>query len=506
MTTERFPVIAALDAIDAWSQAPEPRQRELLDAAVRGVLVATHARGAYLEVEAPPLAPFALGHGTLAERPTTTTDPIRSWELTASGGRAPLGRLWLDAPAEEVAGVVRVLELAVDSAWSRAEVGHTAARLAALDSATRAIAGELDLDRVLQLIVDSVRELVSARYAALGIVDATGRIERFITSGVSAEDRAAIGAPPRGHGVLGIIIREGRSFRIPDVAKHPGAHGVPPGHPVMHAFLGVPIRIGGRTIGDFYLSERDGGAEFSEADQRLVEMFALHAAIAIQNARLHTRVQRLAVVDERIRIGRDLHDGIIQGIYAVALSLEDVAELIAAGDDAEAAARVDRAIDRLNSAITEIRTFIVGLGSGTAPTSLAMSLTGVVEDIRLDPDMNLELDLDEARSLAADLTPEAAAQLQQIVREALSNVARHSGATRASVALRRDGDAAVLEIADDGRGFDPAAPRGAGHFGLANLHDRAASVGGTLRVVSAPGRGTRIIVRLPLALPEASAS
>lgn len=381
-----------------------------------------------------------------------------------------------------------------------------APRLAALDAATRAIAGELDLDRVLQLIVDSVRGLVEARYAALGIVDGSGRIERFITSGIAGEDRAGIGALPRGHGLLGTIIREGRSFRIGDIAGHPDTYGFPPGHPVMHSFLGVPVRIAGRPVGNFYLSEKPAGIEFSEDDQRLVEMFALHAAIAIQNARLHARVQQLAVIDERVRIGRDLHDGIIQGIYAVALSLEDVAELIDAGEDVEAAARVDRAIDRLNSAITEIRTFIVGLGSGTAPTSLAMSLAGVVEELHLDPEMDLELDLDEARSVAVELGTEAAGQLQQIVREALSNVARHSGASRAAVSLRREAGAAILEVEDDGRGFDPAVPRGPGHFGLANLHDRAASVGGTLRIDSAPGRGTRIIVRLPLTDSEASTS
>jgi GAF domain-containing protein len=126
--------------------------------------------------------------------------------------------------------------------------------LYALDRATRAIAGELDVDRVLQLIVDSVRTLVGAHYAALGIVHPNGRIERFITSGISAELRRQIGPLPEGHGLLGTIIRDGVTLRIPDIAQHPDTHGFPPHHPPMHSLLGVPVRIGGENVGNFYLT------------------------------------------------------------------------------------------------------------------------------------------------------------------------------------------------------------------------------------------------------------
>jgi GAF domain-containing protein len=177
--------------------------------------------------------------------------------------------------------------------------------LFALDRATQAIAGELDLDRVLQVIVDSVRELVGARYAALGTFDSRGRIERFITSGMSPEERRRIGPLPEGHGLLGTIIRDGVTLRIPEIALHPDSYGFPPEHPPMHSLLGVPIRLSGVTVGNFYLTEKTGEAEFSLEDQELVERFALHAGIAIQNARLHLEVQKLAVVDERMRISRD---------------------------------------------------------------------------------------------------------------------------------------------------------------------------------------------------------
>ena len=368
--------------------------------------------------------------------------------------------------------------------------------LYALDRATRAIAGELDLDRVLQLIVDSVRELVGAKYAALGIVGDSGRIERFITSGISAELRALIGPLPQGHGLLGTIIRDGATLRIPDIARHPDSYGFPPHHPPMHSLLGVPIRVSGATVGDFYLTEKLGSTEFTDGDQELVEMFAHHAGIAIQNARLHQDVQQLAVVDERLRISRDLHDGIIQSIYAVSLSLEDVGDMVQA-DPEEAVARVDRAIDRLHTTIADIRTFITGLGP-EAGGGLELALESMARELLAGTSTRLALDLSGAAALGERLSPEAGHELVQIAREAVSNVARHSGATNATLSLRLEGDGAELRVEDDGAGFDPTQRFGSGHFGLANLRDRAAALAGTLSVDSQPANGVRIIVRLPL--------
>jgi GAF domain-containing protein len=158
--------------------------------------------------------------------------------------------------------------------------------LEAFDEATRAIAGVVDLESALQLITDRVRTLVDAQYAALGVVDAHGRIEQFITSGIGREARRRLGAPPSGHGILGLIIRTGRTYRIPDIGAHPDAYGFPANHPLMRSFLGVPIPTKGGFVGNLYLANKQGAAAFSETDERLVEMFARHAAIAIENARL----------------------------------------------------------------------------------------------------------------------------------------------------------------------------------------------------------------------------
>ena len=367
--------------------------------------------------------------------------------------------------------------------------------LEALSDAVGAVAGELDVETVLQLIVDRVRTLVGAQYAALGIVDDRRRIERFITSGISAEQRRRLGPLPEGHGLLGLIITEGHSLRVPDIGAHAASSGFPPEHPPMRSFLGVPVRVKRRVIGNFYLTDKESAAEFSDDDQRLTELFALHAGIAIENARLHEAVGRLAVIEERDRIGKDLHDGIIQSMYAVSLSLEDMPELMD-DDPEEARARADRAIDALHDTIRDLRGFIFGLRPELVDrTDLVGLLVALTEQLHQNSLVEVNLDLPER----LDEPPaHVRAELLQIAREALSNVARHARATEAAVRLSSTDTDLVLEIRDNGRGFDPATTPREGHFGLANMRDRAVGMGGTMLVESAAGGGTHIIVRIPV--------
>ncbi|MEO8250888.1 MAG: GAF domain-containing sensor histidine kinase [Chloroflexota bacterium] len=365
--------------------------------------------------------------------------------------------------------------------------------LQALDAAVRGISGVLEVEQVLQLIVDRVRDLVGAQYAALGIVDEAGLITQFITSGIDAEERRSIGDLPRGLGLLGLIIRENRSYRIANIASHPESYGFPPNHPPMGSFLGVPITVKGEVVGRLYLTNKRGGGEFSAGDQALVEMFALHAGIAIDNAHLHEQVQRLAVVDERDRISRDLHDSVIQSIYAVTLSLDDVPELVDKAP-AEAGRRVDEAIDALHGVIRDIRNFIFGLrplllGSG----SLTDGLRLLADELDHNTTTSVDVTGDEPREVSVEVVVE----LLSIAREALANVARHSGAAQASMQLTTVDENVRLEIADDGRGFNPAEDGGRGHHGLENMRARAEALGGTFDLQSRQNGGTRIIVVIP---------
>jgi signal transduction histidine kinase len=490
------------DALDRWHSHPGEASHAELSRTFARVIENAGLTGGHLRLDAPPLAEVDLRTGALADRGAAGggggdgEGDVRSYRL--SFGDRALAALELDAPPAAMFSVdefAHGLDIVIGSAWSRARASQSKDELAALDAATRGIAGVLDLERVLQLITDRVRELAHAQYAALGIVDQEGSMERFITSGLTREERERIGPPPRGHGLLGVIVHETSPVRIHDVVTDPRRYGFPAHHPEMHSLLGVPIGTKGRSIGRLYLTNKLPAGDFTEDDERMVETFALHAAIAIENARLHEQVQRMAIVEERERIGRDLHDGIIQSIYAVGLSLEDVPELME--DEPEVARhRIERAIDSLDQSIRDIRNFIFGLRPELLEQAgLVGGLGALADEFRVNSMVDVELEasgVDESR-----LPRELITQLLSIGREALSNIARHSKASRATIEVSIDGSSIRLVISDNGVGFDPRLQRGPAHQGLVNMRDRSASIGGDLVIESKPDAGTRIILSVP---------
>jgi signal transduction histidine kinase len=381
---------------------------------------------------------------------------------------------------------------ALREAQSWAAATHEARRrLEALDAATVAISQELSLGRVLQIIVDSVRPLVGARYAALGIPDERGSMDRFITSGISDEVRRAIGHPPRGDGLLGAVIREDRAIRVTDIAADPRSVGFPPHHPPMTSLLGVPVRVEGRVIGRLYLTDKESGSPFSADDEQLVESFARHAGLAIHNARMHEELRQLAVLQERERIAQDLHDGSIQSLYAVSLALEDTEELLST-EPALAAARIDHAIEAIHGTIAGIRDFIMGLyADERSGADLLAGLTALADEFGRSTLIDVDVSVDPRVALDPDET----IQLVQLTREAMSNVARHAEATRVRVIVEDDGEVVRLSIVDDGHGFDIDEAVRPGHHGLTNMGARAEAIGGALAIES--GRdGTRVVLTM----------
>jgi signal transduction histidine kinase len=481
-------------ALEVWRRDPNLATHGRLAEAFGRVVTGSGLGGGHLHLHAPPLAEVELRAGSLLDESVMTTG-LRTYELRF--GDRTLATLMLDAPPAAVFSVdecARGLEIVVGAAWSEARAGQATDELSALDSATRGIAGVLDLDRVLQLITDRVRELAHAQYAALGIVDQEGGIERFITSGIGRTERERIGPPPHGHGLLGVIAAASHPVRIHDVATDPRRYGFPASHPQMHSLLGVPIGAKGRSLGRLYLTNKLPSGDFTEGDERLVEMFALHAGIAIENARLHEQVQRLAIVEERERIGRDLHDGIIQSIYAVGLSLEDVPDLME--DEPEVArARVERAIDSLDQSIRDIRNFIFGLRPELLEQAgLVGGLAALADEFRVNSMVDIDVETFGVEDV--DLSPDQTGQLLSIAREALSNVARHSKATRGTVRVDAHDSTIRLTVSDNGVGFEPDLQRGPSHQGLINMRARAVAIGGHLMLESTPGGGTRIIVEV----------
>ena len=180
-----------------------------------------------------------------------------------------------------------------------------------------AIGTDLDLTATLQRIVESATELADAHYGALGVLDPTRTfLAEFLTVGIDDETRAEVGDLPKGHGILGLLIREPRPIRLPDLREHPDSFGFPPNHPQMRSFLGVPVMVRGEVFGNLYLTDKRSEDAFSDIDEELVVALASAAGVAIDNARLHARVRDLALLEDRERIAMDLHDTVIQQLFA----------------------------------------------------------------------------------------------------------------------------------------------------------------------------------------------
>jgi len=199
-----------------------------------------------------------------------------------------------EAEQQWLASMGAQIGVAIESSHLYRAARRRSGQLAALNEASLSLTSELSLEAVLQKVVDLSRQVVQARYGALGVLDQEGRIQEFITSGISPKERKRIGRPPEGTGLLGLIMREGRTLRVAEVSAHPQSGGFPPHHPVMHSLLGLPIVYKGRTIGDLYLTDKQGGTEFTEEDQDAVTLFAAQAAVAIENARLYEEERRRA--------------------------------------------------------------------------------------------------------------------------------------------------------------------------------------------------------------------
>jgi signal transduction histidine kinase len=355
------------------------------------------------------------------------------------------------------------------------------------------IGTDLDLPSMLHRIIDAAVALVDARYGALGVLDETGtRLSQFITVGIDEEGRRKIGNLPEGHGILGLLIVDAKPLRLPDLNEHPDSYGFPPNHPPMHSFLGVPIRVRDQVFGNLYLTDKTSAEVFTDVDEELVVGLASAAGVAIENARLHTKIHELALVEDRERIARDLHDTVIQRLFATGMSLQGGIRLVRT-DPAAAEARIEGAVDDLDLTVKHIRTAIFGLErSRTATDGLRSRVLALLSEsagpLGFQPRVLLDGPVDTAVDDAI------ATQLLATLREALSNVARHARATRVDVELLVADDI-TLRVIDDGVGPpDEGAPRG---HGLANMTTRAEQLDGTFALYSGDPAGTILEWRVP---------
>lgn len=370
--------------------------------------------------------------------------------------------------------------------------------LLALHDAGLDIASDLSLDVVLKKAVDRARSLLGAKYGALSVIDDHGNIEAFITSGISDETRAAIGPPPVGHGVLGVVLNEGVRLRLPDIAHHPKSAGFPQNHPHMKSLLAVPVPSKAFR-GNLYLADKkNSNGTFSADDERTLERFAVQAAIAIDNAQLHAKVADLAVAQERVRIAHEMHDGLAQVLGYVNTKVQAATAYLTRGKVDEATQQMKELAVSAREAYTDVRESIVGLRSlPEEGRSLRDALIEFVERWKEQSGVVAAVNIDGSLKLRSAVE----LQLIRIVQESLTNVRKHAKASRVWIDVKREGETLRACVKDDGVGFLRTAPKRGEfpRFGLTTMHERAESIGGALMIDSAPGEGTTVNFEMPLA-------
>src|SRR5271166_1624731 len=367
-----------------------------------------------------------------------------------------------------------------------------------VSQAVLSVTRQMSVRDVLQVIVRSARSLVGARYAALGVPDAGDSFAEFVVDGISGAEWQAIGPLPRQHGMLGVLLKEGKPERLADIRTDPRFEGWPAAHPQMSHFLGVPVRDGDQVLGIIFAANKTTSAAaekrgFTERDLQILSLFAAHAAIALTNARLYERSRELSVIQERSRLARELHDAVTQKLFSIRAHAR-AAAVLAARDPVDAV-RVRAEIEVVGALGAEAHAELRAVIDGLAPPDLEAA--GLAESLR-----RYAVLAGRAHGVPVTFTagclpalgPRAEAALYRVAQEALHNALRHAGASGVRVALSKAPRQVVLEVSDDGHGFAPEAPSGG--LGLASMRERAAAAGATLTIRSGH-KGTLVRMTVP---------
>jgi len=334
--------------------------------------------------------------------------------------------------------------------------------------------------------------MVGARFGALGVLnEERTSLSEFITVGIDRDTYESIGSLPTGRGVLGLLITDPRPLRLANISLHPESVGFPPHHPPMTSFLGVPVTARNEVYGNLYLTEKIGWSEFTRDDEDLVKALAQAAGIAIENARLHGRISDVAVLEDRDRIARDLHDAVIQRLFAVGLSLQGISKSVKTPRESE---HLRSAIAELDATIRQIRSSIFELSTTEASAGARSQILALIHD--LDDVVGFEVRVTFDGPIDSMVSDEVLEALTATMREAITNVERHAHATRATVMVRADDHACMLRVEDNGGGLIAGEPTDGG-LGLNNLRRRAEKLGGSLTVENS-GHGAVLEWKVPL--------
>ena len=347
------------------------------------------------------------------------------------------------------------------------------------------------LRQVFQQIAYVAQQLVSSRYAALGIPGEHGTLMYFEVAGLEPEAIKRIAHPPIGRGLLGVIMHDREILRLEHMNEHPRSVGFPDQHPYMDRLLGVPVQVGEQLFGMLYLTDRLDDQPFTEQDQWLVESLAGYAALAIAGSQLSEQRSRLMLLEERERVGMELHDGIIQSLYAIGMQLQLLKLGQPALDD-----DISRATRSLDIVIEDIRRYILNLKVATyEQQTMRACLLDVLARLHIPDSLTVEVDAPDRQPPFAPPVVEAVCQ---IAYEAVSNIVRHADATEASITVTESAEQFQMVIADNGRGLDGGTAPDSGGLGLRNIMQRARIHGGKVLIDNVPGGGTRVTPTLPI--------
>jgi signal transduction histidine kinase len=380
---------------------------------------------------------------------------------------------------------------AIANATLYAETRRRERWLDALQDITSGILAGSDVESLLAGIAEHARDLAAADSASILTTSSTpGQL--VVAAAVGAHAAQVRGQSfPASSSISGGVMESGRPLVTEDAGADRGAY-----QPMIRLgrvgpAIFVPLRVRGRATGTLMVANLKGGRLFDRETIRLVETFADQASVAMEYARAQADVQRVGLMEERERIAKELHDGIIQSLFAVGMNLQSTA--LTSGSP-ETAARVEASVGQLDKVIRDLRNYIFGLRPGIlADRQLDQALRTLGEEVQANSGSMVVVEVDS--DLAARLSGRSH-EIVQLTREALSNVARHAGAKNSAVRLVRAGRSAVLTIEDDGSGFDPR--REFGGNGLQNMRERASALGGTMRITSKNGRGTSLRITFPV--------
>jgi signal transduction histidine kinase len=367
------------------------------------------------------------------------------------------------------------------------------AKLRRVLEATLLIEADLDLPTLLRHIVDEACTMANARYGALGVLnhDRTA-LSEFVTVGIEPDEEARIGPRPTGLGILGLLIDDPRPLRITHLNGHPESHGFPSHHPPMTSFLGVPIKVRDEVYGNLYLTEKIGWAEFTSDDEVLIGALAVAAGIAIENARLHERVTEVAIYEERDRLARDLHDTVIQRLFAIGLSLQSMVSNPTALRTTD---RLTTTIEDIDDTIRQVRTSIFELGSDALARGARESVLQLLTELR--PVVGFDVHATFGGPVDSAIPDIVLDHLLAVLREAVTNIGRHARATHARVEVEVADGSCCLRVIDDGCGIGDAELESGG-LGLGNLRRRAEKLHGQCTIESLESGGTAVSWVVPV--------